>query len=708
MNVLPASAPIRGAQGWTACVDVGGTFVDLALFHGIEPIAFNKVLNRPEAPTDAVLSGLNGLLEMARVDPSQIEDVVYSTTLAVNAVVERKGAVTALVTTKGFRDVIEIRTEQPYDLYNPFGNFPEPLVPRDLRIALNERTTSDGSVHQSPEPVELKAIARKFRRHAVESVAICLIHSYANPANEYVLSRWLHDEFPQLPVALSSEVLPQLGEYGRFSTTCVNAYILPLMKQHLSELHLQLRSMGFAGRLLVISSAGGMIASKVAASFPVKLLESGPAAGSVGISSVLQSAPTLESPTVVTFDMGGTTAKSSVIVDGTPRLTTEYEVGRVERFKRGSGLLVSVPSLDIVEIGAGGGSIAYVDAGGLLQVGPESAGSDPGPACYGGGGRKPTVTDADLVLGFLNPSYFLGGNMRLHPELAKTALEQQIAARLQCSVEDAALGIYRVVNANMARALGVHAAETGLTLQRATMVAIGGAGPVHAWAVARELGIPTILVPFRAGIFSAMGCRLVPAAFEEVLTYKVLVSEVDLARLTEIFDQMERKCVEHLEGAAHRNSIRFQRAVDLQYAGQRSALTTSLPDSESLSRATLDRCVAAFEATYRLTFGRTIPGVPVEALTWRVRAEEERAGKWPGIPLLTHREDSQQPTSRWVLFPDVGRVEVGVYRLPSLRPHQQLHGPAVIEDVETTTVIPPGATARIVDRVGLLLGMDQK
>lgn len=693
-------------RGITACVDVGGTFVDLALFSGSQPLGFHKILNQSDSPTAAVIDGLNELLRSASVGPSRISEVIYSTTMAVNAVVERKGAVTAMLTTDGFRDVVEIRTEQPYDLYNPFASFPEPIVPRDLRIGIAERTAFDGSVRRAVDPTELTRIARILRRRGVEAVAICLLNSYANDTNECTLLHWVARELPGVPVTLSSRVLAQLGEYGRFSTTCVNAYILPRLRHHLNELDSRLRSLGFAGRLLAVSSAGGMMTADVAAEFPVKLLESGPAAGSVGIAKLMEASHSLQAPTVVTFDMGGTTAKSSVIADGTPRITTEYEVGRIERFKRGSGLLVSVPTVDIVEVGAGGGSIAHIDAGGLLQVGPKSSGSDPGPACYGRGGLEPTVTDADLILGLLNPDYFLGGEMRLYPGLARDAIERQISPAISISLENTALGIYRVVNANMARALGVHAAEAGLNLQRATMVAIGGAGPVHAWAVARELAIPRIVVPFRAGIFSAIGCRLVPAAFEEVMSYKTLLAEVDIRRLRAIFDGMEHRCIEHLEGAAHRSGIRFERAVDLQYVGQRSTLTVPISGAESITQADLDSCVANFESAYRSTFGRIISDVSIEAVSWRVRAIEERATMWPDTVVRTPQEQ-HSPTSREVLMPDFGRVEMTVHRLTAITSGQRLNGPAIVEDVETTVVIPPRASAQLVESVGLVIEMTE-
>ncbi|MBI4506423.1 MAG: hydantoinase/oxoprolinase family protein [Chloroflexi bacterium] len=707
-------------RGYTVCVDVGGTFVDLALFEGEVAVGFHKVLNVPSAPEQAALHGLRELLAATGTPAAALDDVIYATTLAVNAVVERRGAPTALLTTQGFRDALEIRTEQPYDLYNLFGPFPEPLVPRRLRLGVAERTLYDGTIARPPQRERVAEVAAALRRAGVASVAVCFLHSYANSASEEAVAGWLAEELPGVPASLSSRVLPEIGEYGRASTTVVNAYVLPLIGRHLARLDAGLRELGFGGRLLVVTSAGGMMGRQVAAELPVKLLESGPASGAVGVAALLEAKGAGDGD-AVTFDMGGTTAKTSIVIDGRPLVTTEYEVGRVERFKRGSGLLVRMPTVDIVEVGAGGGSIAYVDAAGLLAVGPRSAGAEPGPACYGRGGDLPTVTDADLLLGLLNAAYFLGGTFPLDAELARRAVARHVATPLGLAVEEAAAGIFRVVNANMAQAVGVHAAEKGVNVQRCALVAIGGAGPVHACAVARQLGIRRVVVPDKAGVFSALGCRTVPPAFEHVTSYRALLDEVDLPRLDALYGRMEEHCLANLVGAAAPERVRFGYAVDVQYAGQRSYLTVPFAKpSSGFHRATLAAITRTFEEAYEVSYHRRIPGVPLEALSWRLRAEEPLPTRWPrlaagaagllgrpagaggpGGPADQGRQGGSAPgdapRTRAVYFPEHGFVAARVCRGRARLARERLAGPAVIEDEETTVVVPPGAVADVGD-----------
>lgn len=683
------------------CVDVGGTFVDLALFSGPRLLGVHKVLNTPARPEEAVMRGVGEILDGAGCGYGDLAALVYSTTLAINAVIERRGARTALLCTSGFRDALEVRNEQPYDLYNPFAAFPEPLVRRSLRLGVRERTLADGTIEAHPDRADLVLLADDLAERGVASVAVCLLHSYANPANERAVGALLAERLPGVSVSLSSEVLPEIGEYGRTSTTVTNAYLLDVVGRHLDRLRASVSARGFTGRLLAVTSAGGLIDQATASSFPVKLLESGPAAGSVGISAAIPG-------DLVTFDMGGTTAKTSFIAARQPHRTSDYEVGRIERFRRGSGLLVRVPTIDIVEIGAGGGSIARLDRSGVLVVGPESAGADPGPACYGRGGEEPTVTDADLLLGYLNPDYFLGGAMRLDPEAGRTAISRHVAAPLGIDETEAALAIYRVVNAQMAQALGVHAAERGINLRRLQMVAFGGAGPVHAFAVAEEVGVETVIVPPSAGVLSAIGCRSVPGAFETVATYKCALADLDLERLNQLVTDLRERAAVHARGGNAWGEVRYEHEVDVEYAGQRSVVVVPFAAGPRLDTGTIDAIEAGFENAYRERYGRTVPGVRAEAVTWRVRAaagdSEAATVSWAATGPAAGPARAAVRT-REVVFAGEGRLASQVYPRAALRPGQAISGPAIIEDEATTIVVPPRARCLVGDDLSLRLDL---
>lgn len=695
--------------GVSVCVDVGGTFVDLALFRQGRLVATAKVANNQASPEEAVTVGVGQLLD-ERAALSDVAELVYSTTLAVNAVIERKGARTAIVTTRGFRDVVELRNEQPYDLYNPFGPWPEPLVPRERRHSVRERTLVSGTREELLDADEFRTLAERLEREGVDSAAVCFLHSYVNPDHEQQARDLLGELLPELPVSLSHEVYGAMGEYARFSTNAVNAYILPLVRRHLSGLEQRLQEGGFRGRLLIVSSAGGMMSRPVAEQFPVRILESGPAAGTVGANELLNSQGPEEAAGTIVFDMGGTTAKVSVIDGREPSLTTEYEVGRVERFKRGSGLLVNVPTVDIVEIGAGGGSIAGVDAAGLLAVGPHSAAASPGPACYGLGGTRPTVTDADLLLGYLDPDYFLGGRMRLSPELATEAIGEHVARPLGLSVEDAAAGIHRVVTVNMARAVMGHAAERGADIRRCALIVVGGAGPLHAAGVAEELRVPEIVVPPRAGVFSAIACGSIPPAFEVGTSYQTRLGDIDVARVRGLYEDMVEQAVASLEGAALRDHLTFTTSVDLRYLGQTSELPIPISSPlEGFDEAVIDRLAEAFEKEYESTYNPRIRDVPVEAVTWRLRAEESGRRRWPEVGVATASPvAANERATRLVHFPEGGFLDALVLREQALRPGTPITGPAVVDTPESTVVVPPGAEAELQERLGLRIVLEPR
>ncbi|HXF72371.1 MAG TPA: hydantoinase/oxoprolinase family protein, partial [Actinomycetota bacterium] len=500
----------RMGPGARIAVDIGGTFTDLVLLRGGRVAANAKVLTTPADPSLAVEEGIARLLRA--VPAEEVREVVHGTTLVANALIERKGARTALVATRGFRDSMIIRRELRYDLYDLFLEMPEPLVPRRLSFELAERVLADGAVDTPLDPEEVRRLARRLVREGVEAVAVCLLHAYRNPEHERLVGRVLAEEAPGLYVSLSSEVSPELGEFARTSTTEANAYVLPLIDRYLETLEKRLRDLGLRGplRIMLSTGGGGIAGVETARRFPVRLLESGPAAGAVSAAFWGARGGRRD---VLAFDMGGTTAKACLVERGLPMVAREFEAARVYRFAKGSGLPIRVPVVDLIEIGAGGGSIARVGPFGLPKVGPDSTGADPGPACYGRGGTHPTVTDADLVLGYLDPGFFLGGEMRLDVRAARAALGA-LGRGLGLSVEEAAAAVHRVVNENMASAARMHGVERGRDLRRFALVATGGAGPVHAWGVARNLGIRRLLYPPSAGVASAFGMLTAAPGFE--------------------------------------------------------------------------------------------------------------------------------------------------------------------------------------------------
>src|SRR5213596_3060615 len=497
-------------------VDIGGTFTDLVLIdEATGRTRVGKVLTNPKDVAHDVEEGIHALLDEAGVRPDEVRAVVHGTTLATNALIERKGARTALLTTEGFRDALEIGREGRYDMYDLFIDPPPPLVPRHLRREVPERLLADGSIARALD---------ELAKDGVEALAICLLHAYVNPAHESRLAALAREAIPEVFVACSSEVVPEIREYDRTSTTCANAYVAPLMARYLEDLERRLTGLGIPGQLYIMQSSGGIALPPFARRLPVRLVESGPAAGAL---AAAQAARERREPRLLSFDMGGTTAKACVIDDGVPLVGREFEVARADRFKKGSGLPIRVPVIELIEIGAGGGSIARVDRMGLLKVGPDSAGADPGPACYTLGGRHPTVTDADLLLGYLDAEFFLGGRMRLDREAARRSVEEHVARPLGLDVTGAAWGIHRLVNENMAAAARIHGIERGRDLRQYPLFAFGGAGPVHCWQVAKILKVPRILIPFGAGAMSAYGLLAAPLAFDFVRTGQERLDRAD-------------------------------------------------------------------------------------------------------------------------------------------------------------------------------------
>ena len=543
-----------------AGVDIGGTFTDLCLAGPDGIVAFGKALGTPAAPSDSVEAVLRDTLAREQLRGAEVTQVVHATTLVTNALIERKGAKVALLATQGFRDVMELARERRPDIYRLDVWRPQPLVPRHLRFDIAERTLADGTIEQPLDEADVEALASELAARGIEAIAISFLHSYANPANEQKARDCVERAAPELRVAISSDVAPEIREYERTQTTAASVYVQDLVVRYLTDLEQRLTGLGASGRLRVMLSNGGVATAQDAAERPIRMLESGPAAGALAAAKF---AGANGYDDLMSFDMGGTTAKLCLIEHGRPLVTHEFEAARTDRFTRGSGLPIKTPTIDMIEIGVGGGSLAHIDPLGLLACGPESAGADPGPACYGGGGTLPTVTDADLVLGYLDPDFFLGGEMRLDVEAARAAIGTHIAEPLGLSVEEAAWGIHRLVNEDMASAARVHAAERGHDATGLPLFAFGGAGPVHAFGVAAALGTTTVIVPAAAGVMSSVGVLAAPLATDAVRSRLEPVDEDTLARVQPLFAELEQ------EGSAILSSsgvtdITHERSVDMR------------------------------------------------------------------------------------------------------------------------------------------------
>jgi N-methylhydantoinase A/oxoprolinase/acetone carboxylase beta subunit len=625
------------------------------------------------------------------VSAERVAEVVHGTTLVSNALIERKGATTALVTTKGFRDVLSIRRELRYDLYDLFLEMPEPLVPRRLRFEVAERVLADGSVEVALDRDEVRRMAKRMDREGIQAVAVSLLHAYRNPDHERTVAEILRRELPGVAISLSSDVSPELGEFARTSTVVANAYVLPLVASYLEMLAKRLERLGLKGplRIMLSTGAGGLAGVETASRYPVRLLESGPAAGALSAGFW---GGRSGSTKVLAFDMGGTTAKACLIEDGIPMVAREFEAARVYRFTKGSGMPLRVPVIDLIEIGAGGGSIAGVGPFGLPRVGPESTGADPGPACYGQGGTDPAVTDADLLLGYLNPEFFLGGEMRLDEGAARAAIGP-LAGELRLGVEETAAAIHRVVNENMASAARMHAIERGRDLRRFTFVATGGAGPVHAWGVARALGISKLIFPPSAGVASAFGMLTAAPGFEFARSLPSPLERTPWEQVRTILRQLVEQGVRQLASSGvPAGEARVDVAADVRHRGQGEAITVEL--GGELSGDPAAQIEAAFAAAYTDLYGHRPPGVEAEVMTWRVRV----MGADPELDVTVRARvpgDVRKGRRRvWFAETD-GFVETDVLDRYRLVPGTEFDGPAIVEERESTMVIGPGARARV-------------
>jgi N-methylhydantoinase A/oxoprolinase/acetone carboxylase beta subunit len=666
--------------------DIGGTFTDFVLLNDATgEIKTGKCLTTPVDPSDAVEEGIR-VLEAANPDfVGRLDELIHGTTLVINSIIERKGARTGLITTKGFRDVLEIGREIRYAPYDTFAEFPKPLIPRRYRVEVDERIRSDGSVIEPLNPEDAKQAVRRLIGQGVESIAVCLINSFENPTHELMIEEIIRKEAPELSVSISYRVLPQIREYERTSTTVTNAYVKPLTGRYLSKLAGRLALVGFKGKLFIMLSSGGVTSVETAAEFPVRIIESGPTAAVIAGQYYGRH---FNIPEMFCFDMGGTTAKSCLIQKGVAGVVPTFEVGRVQRFMKGSGLTIQVPVVDLMEIGAGGGSIAKVSKMGTLQVGPESSGAAPGPICYGKGGSEPCVTDADLLLGYLDENYFLGGEMRLDKERARRGVEEKIANPLGVSFVQAIYGIHDLINETMAAAAKTHIAEKGGNPKIVTIVAFGGAGPVHAYGLAKKLGAPRLLVPPNAGVGSALGFFTAPRAFDLLRSHKVSLANAAFDETELIFKDLEADATKILRKEAGGETIRFERSIDMRFVGQGSEVNVPIPDEEFMRLAKAE-VRSFFDGIYEKLYGRTYPDSEAEFINFKVRASlPERLLQLPKLNGKTGRSLDEAIKRRREAYSPIARefIPYTVYDRYKLFPGTQFQGPAIIEERESTVI----------------------
>ena len=680
--------------------DIGGTFTDFVLLNDqTGELTINKCLTTPKDPSDAVEQGIRELEVKVPGFVQKMDEVIHGTTLVINSIIERKGARTGLITTKGFRDVLELGREIRYAPYDIFSEYPKPLVPRQYRLEVDERIRSDGTILKPLDPEEAKQVVRALVGMGVESIAVCLLNSFENPAHELMIKEIIEKEASHVSISISYHVLPQIREYERTSTTVTNAYVKPLTGSYLAKLSVRLESIGCKGKLFIMLSSGGITSVDTAAQYPVRIIESGPTAAVIAGQYY---GKMFNLPDMFCFDMGGTTAKSCLIQRGVAGVVPTFEVGRVQRFMKGSGLTIQVPVVDLMEIGAGGGSIAKVSKLGTLQVGPESSSADPGPICYARGGQDPCVTDSDLLLGYLDENYFLGGEMKLDKEAARRGVMEKIAKPLGVAFVQAIWGIHDLINETMAAAAKTHIAEKGGNPKIVTVAAFGGAGPVHAYGLAKKLGAPRLIVPPNAGVGSALGFFTAPRAFDLVRSHKVSLADANFTEIEKIFRELEADGEKTLKKSGKDEAVRFERSLDMRFVGQGSETNVPLLERD-FTRLKKEEIRKKFDQIYKKLYGRTYPDSTVEFINFKVRASlPERLFKFSKLEnkgqSLKAAVKGQRPA-----YSGIAKdfIPYTVYDRYKLFPNAKFKGPAIIEEKESTLIV--GEDAKVsVDEYGFL------
>ncbi len=669
-------------------VDIGGTFTDVVLEHHGD-LTTVKVLTTNDAPERAILDGIDKVCAQAGVAASEISSIIHGTTLATNALIERSGAKTALITTKGFRDVIEMRTESRFEQYDLNLRLPDALIDRQHRYVLDERIGASGQVLKALDPAEVEALAKTIARGGYESLAVGLIHSYLNPAHETLVRDILSQALPDITISLSSEVSPQMREYERFNTVCANAYVKPRMRAYLSRLTEQLAGIGIGAPVFLMHSGGGIISLESASEFPVRLVESGPAGGAIFAAHV---AARYGLDKVLSFDMGGTTAKICLIKEQNPKTARVFEVARTYRFKKGSGMPISIPVIEMVEIGAGGGSLASVDAMRQIRVGPESAGSEPGPACYGNGGGKPAVTDADLVLGRLDPDNFAGGTIKLSTGNSEKALDAHVGQSLGLDTTTAAFGVSEVVDENMANAARVHAVESGEDLSGYVMIAFGGAAPLHAGRLCEKLGIQQMLVPPGAGVGSAIGFLRAPFSFEATRSVYTRLTEFSAVEVKTVLGELKLEAGEFVRSCDPSAPVSYEFRAYMRYVGQGWEIPVDLTQKEA-DDPSAEVYQTRFEQAYENLFGRIVDGLDIEITSWAVKGSTEVPEPEKVDPVACSGAAAANGT-RQLFDPVSGNyTEARTVERASVTAGQTACGPALITERETSIIVPAGFEA---------------
>ncbi|MCP5081045.1 MAG: hydantoinase/oxoprolinase family protein [Alphaproteobacteria bacterium] len=666
-------------------VDIGGTFTDVAIQAPGEISGYitAKCLTTPDDPVTGAMTGVTSALERAGLSPSDVGSFIHGTTLATNALIERKGATVGVITTEGFRDILEIAYERRYDQYDINIDKPDLYVPRERCFAVPERISAQGEVLKPLDEAALDGVLAGLEAEGVTSIAVCLLHAYANDVHEQAVARLIRQKRPGMAVSLSSEVSPEVREFDRLCTTLANAYVMPLMERYLAALDETLKRSGFDCPFFVMTSGGGMTTLETAIRFPIRLVESGPSGGAILACQIAQAAGCDEA---VSFDMGGTTAKICLIDKGRPQTSRHFEIGRAARFIKGSGLPVRIPVIEMIEIGAGGGSIAGMDRLGRITVGPESAGAAPGPACYGRGGSDATVTDSDVALGYIDPEHFAEGRLQIEPEASHSAIERVISAQMGVDLEEGAYGISQIVDENMASAARIHAAEHGKDTSRRTMIAFGGNGPLHATRLADKIGVDRIIVPPNPGVGSAVGFLSAPVSYEIVRSLYMTFGAIDLGAVNRLFDQMVDEASAIVSQGTTAANLTQHRAAFMRYRGQGHEIEVPLP-LRNLEEADLDLMREAYDEAYRAQFHRSVEGMEIEIMNWTLMISTPSEPQ-PEAGSTSNQGAPEAAKSRSVYLRGEGAsCAVPVMERDSLAPGHRFNGPALIVEPQTTTFV---------------------